>query len=345
MNSSVNRRSFLKQTSSGIVAGAALPYIAHAEPLVKDGVPTRTLGKTGAKVSMIGIGCGTKFSTSAWKRGEDYGIRLIRTAIDHGINYLDTAAIYTYLSPEGKCGPRGFSERLLGRALKGRRDKVFLASKTLYRNRDDALKDVELSLKNLQTDYLDLIQIHSLSRAGDIDRIEADDGCLKALRELQQQKVVRHIGITCHQDGILLKKALDRLDLDTVLMALNAALSKNPLAWGENHMAPITTFESHALPTALKRNMGVIAMKALGFNLLVGKGPGLGRPADLIKYNLSLPVSTAIIGTDSLEILNENVELAKKFAKLKEPELKRLRQQMAPSIAMLDKFFTKHLDC
>jgi len=345
MKSNIDRRSFLKQTSAGLVSATALPYLAHAAPIVEGGVPTRVLGKTGAKVSMIGIGCGTKFSTAAWKHGEDYGIRLIHRAIEQGVNYLDTAAIYTYLTPEEKRGPRGFSERLLGRALKDRRDKVFLATKTIYRTRDEALEQVELSLENLQTDYLDLIQIHSLSRETDIDRIEAGDGCLQALRELQEQKVVRFIGITCHQDGVLLKNALDRLNLDTVLMALNAAQSKNPLARGDNHMAPITTFESHALPTALQHKMGVIAMKALGFNLLVGDGPGLGKPADLINYNLSLPVSTAIIGTDTLEILDENVALAKNFAKLGEAEMQRLRLQMNPSVAMLEKFFAGHVDC
>lgn len=345
MNRNIDRRSFLKQTSVGIVSAAATAQLAHAEPVVEAGVPTRTLGKTGVKVSMIGVGCGTKFSTAAWTKGEDYGIRLIHKAIDYGINYLDTAAIYTYLTPEGKRGPRGFSERLLGRALKDRRNRVFLATKTINRTRDEALRDVELSLKNLQTDRLDLIQIHSLGRAGDIERIEANDGCLQALRELQEQKVVRFVGITCHQDGVLLKQALDRLDLDTVLMALNAAQSKNPVARGDNNMVPITTFESHALPTALARKMGIIAMKALGFKLLVGEGPGLGRPADLIRYNLSLPVSTTIIGTDSVEILKENVALAKNFAKLSDEEMKRLRQQMNASVATLEKFFTKHRDC
>ena len=344
MNSDIDRRSFLKHTAAGLVAGSALSSFAYSAPLVADGVSTRTLGKTGTKVSMIGIGCGTKFSTAAWKRGEEYGVKLIQTALERGINYLDTAAIYTYLTPDGKRGPRGFSERILGQALKGRRQEAFLATKTLSRGRDAALKDVEQSLKNLQTDYLNLIQMHSLSRASDIERIEADDGCLKALRELKEQKVVRHIGITCHQDGILLKTALERLNLDTVLMALNAAHSKNPVARGAAKMAPIITFESDALPTAVRLKMGIIAMKALGFNLLVGDGPGLGKPAELIRYNLSLPVSTAIIGTDSLEILDENVELAKNFVKLSKNEMERLRQKMKPSTAMLTDFFENHTD-
>lgn len=344
MSHEIGRRRFLKTTSTAVVAGGALPRILSASPLVPDGVPTRALGKTGVKVSMIGIGCGTKFSTAVWQRGEDYGIRLLQAALDHGVNYLDTAAIYTYLKPDGSRGPRGFSERVLGKVLKERRDDVFLATKTLSRDRDGALRDVETSLKNLQTDRLDLIQMHSLSRPTDVDQMNASDGCLKALRELKEQKVVRFIGISCHQNGKLLKDALEQLDLDTVLMALNAALSKNPFARGDANMAAIPTFESDALPTAVRLNMGIIAMKALGFGLLVGKEPGLGEPTELIRYNLSLPVSTAIIGTDSLEILDHNVKLAKSFTKLPEKEMDGLRDKMAPSLAMLSEFFTTHGD-
>ena len=156
--------------------------------------------------------------------------------------------------------------------------------------------------------------------------------------------MVRYVGITCHQDGILLKTALERLNLDTVLMALNAAQSKNPLARGEAKMAPIPTFESDALPTAVRLKMGIIAMKTLGFGLLVGQKPGQGNPAELIRYNLSLPVSTVIIGTDSLEILEQNVNLAKVFNRLSKQEMNHLREKMHPSSAALSEFFTQHAD-
>lgn len=344
MKSKIGRRDFLNMTSAGFVAAAAYPNLGYGSPLAPAGVPTRVLGKTGVKVSMLAIGMGSRFCTSISQRGEDYGVKLLSAALDHGVNYFDSAASYTHNMYESTRGPAGYSERILGQVVKGRRKDMFLATKTGARDRDAALKSVELSLKNLNTDHLDLIQMHSLSRPEDIERIEADNGCLKALRELKEQKIVRFIGVTCHQDGKLLRTALERMNLDTVLMALNAAQSRNPLAAGTTKMAPIPTFESEALPTAVKLNMGIIAMKALAQTLIVGEGPGLGKPAELLSYNLSLPVSTAVVGTETLENLEDNVRVCKIFVKLSDTEMNRLRAKLAPSQAMLNEFFARHAD-
>ncbi|MGN6719279.1 MAG: aldo/keto reductase, partial [Candidatus Binatia bacterium] len=142
---------------------------------------------------------------------------------------------------------------------------------------DGALRSVEASLKFLQTDYLDLIQIHSLSNLDDLERIGTPNGVLAAVRELKDQKIVRFIGITGHNDGVAMTEALRRYDFDTVLMALNAAQSANPIA--QRRMEPIPAFEESALPVALEKKMGILSMKVMGQGMLVGSSIGQAAAA------------------------------------------------------------------
>ena len=264
MESRWSRRQFLKTTAAAVVLGAAENTLGAASSL-----PKRRLGKTGAMVSCIGFGSGTRFCSI---ENEDAAQALLERAFTFGINYFDTAGSYT------RRGIERLSEKRLGDFIKPRRKDIFLATKIDPRDRDGALRSVETSLKFLQTDYVDLIQIHSLSNLDDLERIASASGVLAAVRELREQKVARFIGITGHNDGAAMAEALRRYDFDTVLMALNAAQSANPIA--QRKMEPIPAFESAALPVALQKNMGILSMKVMGQGMLVGSGTGRASAAD-----------------------------------------------------------------
>ena len=252
MKSRWSRREFLKTTTAAMVLGAAENALGATSPQVGL-LPKRRLGKTGEMISCIGFGSGTRFCSI---QDEDAAQALLERAFTLGINYFDTAGSYTRRPLER------LSEKRLGEFSKGRRKEIFLATKIDPRDRDGALRSVETSLKFLQTDYLDLIQIHSLSDLNDLDRIGSPNGVLAAIQQLKQQRVVRFIGITGHNDGLAMTEALRRHDFDTVLMALNAAQSANPIA--QRKMEPIPAFEQSALPVALQKNIGILSMKVMG---------------------------------------------------------------------------------
>src|SRR4029453_4665266 len=213
MKSRWSRREFLKTTTAAMVLGAAEKALGATAPQVAL-LPKRRLGKTGEMVSCIGFGSGTRFCSI---QDEDAAQALLERAFNLGINYFDTAGSYTRRPLER------LSEKRLGEFSKKRRKDIFLATKICPRDPDGALRSVETSLKFLQTDYLDLIQIHSLSDLNDLDRIGSANGVLAAIQQLRDQKVSRFIGITGHNGGGAMTEALRRHDFDTILIALNAA--------------------------------------------------------------------------------------------------------------------------
>src|SRR5258705_1012126 len=293
MKSKWTRREFLKTTTAAVVLGAA----GKTSGATATSLPKRRLGKTAEMVSCIGFGSGTRFCSI---ENEDAAQALLERPFASGINYFDTAGSYT------RRGVERLSEKRLGEFIKNRRKEIFLATKIDPRDRDGALRSVETSLKFLQTDYVDLIQIHSLNNLDDLDRIGASNGVLSAVQQLKEQKVARFIGITGHNDGAAMAEALRRHDFDTVLMSLNAAQSANPIA--QRKMEPIPAFEQSALPVALQKNMGILSMKVIGQGMLVGTGAGRASPAELLQFNLSQPVATVIIGCEQLPPLEQNVQ-------------------------------------
>ena len=226
--------------------------------------------------------------------------------------------------------------------FKTRRKELFLATKFDPRDRDSALRSVEQSLKFLQTDYLDLTQIHSLSDADDLSRMGGPKGAVAALRELKEQKVTRFIGITGHNDGMAMAEALRRHDFDTVLMALNAAQSANPIA--ARKMEPIPAFEQSALPLALQQNLGILSMKVMGQGMLVGSGAGRAAPAELLQFNLSQPVASVIIGCEQMAPLEQNVQAALNFTPISESGKQKLQEKVAPSRSAWQRFLDSHDD-
>ena len=329
MKSRWSRREFLKTSAATVMLGAAEKALAA----IPTALPRRRLGKTGEMVSRIGFGSGTRFCSI---QDEDAAQALLERAFTLGINYFDTAGSYTRRPLER------LSEKRLGEFSKKRRKDLLLATKIDPRDRDGALRSVEQSLKFLQTDYLDLIQIHSLSDLNDLDRIGSSTGVLAAVQQLKNQKVTRFIGITGHNDGAAMTEALRRYDFDTVLMALNAAQSTNPIA--VRKMEPIPAFEQSALPVALQKNMGVLSMKVMGQGTLIGNGAGRASSAELLQFNLSQPVACVVIGCEQMVVLEQNVQAALNFTPMSESGKKRLQEKVAPSRSAWEQFLQSHDD-
>jgi predicted aldo/keto reductase-like oxidoreductase len=323
----ISRRGFLE----GIVAtGAALPCALAAESSTTT-LPARILGKTGARVSIVALGAGSRF---LMYKDEDQALAAAKQALDAGITYIDSSDDY---------GKDHLSERRIGKVLKGRRQGIFLATKLSNRNGAESRRVVEESLRALQVDQVDLIHIHSLTSEDDLASIEAKGGVLEQLMKMRDEKLMRFIGITSHTDAAVLRTALERHDFDCTQMALNGA--RTGMKSGSGGMVPNrqmnTSFEGTALPVATKKNMGVIAMKVFAQDALLPHA----RPENLLRYSLSLPVATAVLGMPKLEHIAKNVELAKNFQPLSPGEMKQLSDGLAvTNKAELDRFFSTHVD-
>jgi uncharacterized protein len=315
----ISRREFLENIGIGAAAGTSLLLLKDAADALpeKNVLPTRALGRTGAKVSILAFGCGSRF---LMYKDEDGATAILNRAIDLGITYLDTAYAYG----------DGESETRVGKVMATRRKDVWLATKIPDRTRDEFLRRLEASLKRLQTDHVDLVHIHSLGQAEDLEKIEAKDGALKGLMEAREQKMARFAGMTSHTNGEIMAKAIERHDLDCVQMALNASRNGR--------------FEELALPAANKKNLGIIAMKVTGQEFLVGEGAGKADMNSLLRYSMSLPVTTAVVGMPKPEMLAHNIEIAKSFSPLTDQEKDRLRQQLGNAREGLEKRLVGHLD-
>jgi len=315
----ISRREFLENVGIGAAAGTSLLLLKDVAGALPENnvLPTRTLGRTGAKVSILAFGCGSRF---LMYKDEDNASAILNRAIDLGITYLDTAYAYG----------DGQSETRVGKVMATRRKDVWLATKIPDRTRDEFLRRLEGSLKRLQTDHVDLVHIHSLGQADDLEKIEAKDGALKGLMEAREQKMARFAGMTSHTNGEVMAKAIERHDLDCVQMALNASRNGR--------------FEELALPAANKKNLGIIAMKVTGQEFLVGDGAGKADMNSLLRYSMSLPVTTAVVGMPKPEMLAHNIETAKTFSPLTDQEKDRLRQQLGNAREGLEKRLVGHLD-
>jgi predicted aldo/keto reductase-like oxidoreductase len=315
----ISRREFFENVGLGAAATTSLLLLKDVAGADQSGnvLPSRALGRTGAKVSILAFGCGSRF---LMYKDEDSATAILNRAIDLGITYLDTAYAYG----------DGQSETRVGKVMATRRKDVWLATKIPDRTRDEFLRRLEASLKRLQTDHVDLVHIHSLGQAEDLEKIEAKDGALKGLMEAREQKMARFAGMTSHTNGEIMAKAIERHDLDCVQMALNASRNGR--------------FEELALPAANKKNLGIIAMKVTGQEFLVGEGAGKADMNSLLRYSMSLPVTTAVVGMPKPEMLAHNIEIAKSYSPLTDQEKDRLRQQLGNAREGLEKRLVGHLD-
>jgi len=308
----MDRREFLRICGCAGVAIGGLSIenrgdAAAAGSYDSKGLPTRVLGSTGVAVPLIVIGCGSRFCAV---RDPDESARLLEAALGHGLYYWDTAHDYAVDDV--------ISEERLGVVLKERRSEVFLASKLSDRSYDGAMRQLEESLGRLQTDRLDLCQVHSVESMEDVEKIFASDGVIRALQRLKEQGVTRFLGFSGHASADAMAAMVERHDFDTMLIALNH------YQWREGDM------EKHAIPAAAKKGMGVLAMKVVRPRETV---EGV-RPDELIRYALGLDhVHAAVIGTDSLEVLRANVELVRGFTRMAPDEVARIEHRLRPFFA------------
>jgi uncharacterized protein len=345
-----NRREFLK--IGGLAAAATafgqttLPTVAGpasetpANPETARAMPTRNLGRTGYRVGIFSLGGQGALERS---HNEAVAVPIINRALDLGVNYIDTSSIYG--------GPERWSEQYVGQVMKTRRSEAFLASKTKERTRDGSLKMLEKSLELLHTDHLDLWQLHDIGTKTDVDAIFAKGGAMEALIQARDQKLVRFLGVTGHHRPDSLMDAINRHPLDCILMALNGA--------DKHHFS----FMDQLLPLAVEKQMGIIGMKIpargrilsswtppspeqqkhLWEGVVEAKGPGTLQMREAMYYTLSLPVSTVIIGCDSIAQLEENVQLARDFTPLSESQMAAIAQKAEPvsKQALFFRFFQR----
>ncbi len=259
-------------------------------------LPQRPLGKTGVHVPIIGYGTAPLGKIEPDEPSKTKAVKLLNLAIDLGITYLDTSPDYG-------------SQPKLGEVMKTRRDEVFLATKINKRKRNEVLEEIRQNLKELQTDHVDLVQIHAVNVMADLEAALAPDGAIPALEEARRQGLTRFVGITGHARPSVLAHALDRYDFDTVLVALGAV---DRLVTGP---------EEALMPIARRKDAGVIAMKVFGHGELKNRELAL-------RYSLGVPgVSTAILGMKEESEIEENVRLAREFKPLEEDELQSLLQE------------------
>lgn len=258
-------------------------------------MPMRMLGQTGEQISCIGLG-GSHIGTS--KLSSKEAIRLMQAALDRGLNFFDNSWDYN----------GGESETRMGKALKdGYRDRAFLMTKFDGRNKKEAAKQIGESLNRLDTDHVDLLQLHEVIRYDDVDRFFARDGAVEALREAQQAGKTRYIGFTGHKDPHIHRYMLETADrngfrFDTVQMPLNVM------------DAHYRSFEKMVLPEAVKRGMGVLGMKSMGDGVILKSGAA--SPTECLQYALNLPTSVVITGIDSEAILDQAFRVASAFQPL-----------------------------
>jgi predicted aldo/keto reductase-like oxidoreductase len=326
---SISRRRFMESAALGTLAASKVAGAAtESEPVTH--LPTRILGRTGARVSILAFGGGSRFLSYGT---DEAAVEAVNRALDLGITYLDTAFGYA----------NGTSETRIGMVMATRRKSVFLTTKIADRNGDEAARRIEGSLKRLQTDHLDNIHIHSLTDEADLKAIEAPDGILKRLYKLRDEKVTRFIGVTSHTDPTVLRTALDRNDFDITQMALNGAQVGMMGGTGGMVINPAMkmSFESVALPVALKKKMGVIGMKIFAADGLVGQATA----EKLLAYTLTLPVSMVVVGMPKLSHIEENCRLVKAFKPLSRSEMEAMGSTLSSKNKLaLDRYLHQHVD-
>jgi aryl-alcohol dehydrogenase-like predicted oxidoreductase len=307
-----NRRSFLKGAAlagagslvPGSVKAMAQSSNASSEKKSSGPIPTRQLGKTGIAVSALGMG---GYHLGSAKTQKD-AMELVARAVDAGITFFDNAWDYH----------DGQSEDYLGQALKGKRDKVVLMTKvcTHGRSKEVAMRMLEQSLRRLQTDHLDVWQIHEVIYENDPDLIFAPGGAAEALTLAKQQGKVRAVGFTGHKHPrIHLKMLSHDFPFDTVQMPLNCL------------DASFRSFEQQVLPELQKRGIAPLGMKSMG-----GSGEivsnGAATPEEALRYAMSLPVATTISGMESMDVLEQNLAIARGFQPMSAHEMQALRDKV-----------------
>ncbi|UFS70910.1 aldo/keto reductase [Geomonas sp. RF6] len=265
-------------------------------------IPKRKLGKTGEEVTILGLGGEGILRTFGLERD---AYALINRALDLGITYCESARAY-----QG-------SESYYGKALKERRKEIFLTSKSHARDKDGALEHLHETLHNMGTDHIDLWQVHDVRTRRELEEIFGPGGAIEAFVEAKEQGKVRFIGVTGHHDPAILRSALELFPFDTVLMPVNPAEASHK------------SFVEGVLPHAMEREMGIVGMKVY-LRGLASRVPGYQSMEPYLRYALSHPVSTVVIGCDDLRQVEQNVLFATRFEQMTDEEMGEIVEYLHP---------------
>lgn len=303
MKKKISRRDFIGKSALGIgfvsINAKNGPNVRTLKEISGE-MSIRKLGRTGRMVSCIGFGGGSRYAS--WVPNEGDAEKLIDYAIKLGITYFDAARSYG----------GGVTEKRYGRYLTPKyRNQIFLTSKTEMRTYDGVMKEIDISLKTLKTDYLDLYCMHGIDRIEDVKTLLSSSGGYKAFVKLKDEGVAQNIGFSFHKWNEASKESFEKFDVDAVLCPLNASRNSGN--------------EVNFLPLALERDVGVIAIKTTGQNALIGLG-GV-RGGDLVRYALSLPISLASVGIDGYATLESCAEIGREPVISKE-EAEKIHKQL-----------------
>ena len=265
-------------------------------------IPKRTLGKTGAEVTILGLGGEGVLRTYGHDKA---AYELINRAIDLGINYCESARAYSG------------SEAYYGNALGERRGEIFLTSKSHARDKRGALDHLRQTLTNMKTDRLDLWQVHDVRSDEDISEIFGPNGAIEAFVEAKEKGLTRFIGVTGHHDPMILRRCIEMFDFDTVLLPVNPAEPS------------YRSFLEGVVPVANEKAMGIIGMKVY-FRGFASKLPGYVSMEPFLHFALSQPITNVVVGCDSVEQLEENVSFARSFNPISKEEMESLIDEVAP---------------
>jgi predicted aldo/keto reductase-like oxidoreductase len=299
------------ETAAAAADTGPLTEPAKPSDIVRDEMLYRILGRTGERVSLLGLG-GYHIGRQA---DEQESIRIIRSAVDQGVNFMDNCWDYH----------NGGSEVRMGKALRdGYRQKVFLMTKIDGRTKESAARQIDECLKRLQTDYLDLLQFHEIIRLEDPDRIFAPGGALESALAAKKAGKVRYIGFTGHKDPLVHLRMLEvaaahNFRFDAVQMPLNVM------------DAHFRSFSQQVLPVLLREQIGVLGMKPMGGGIILKSK--VARPAECLHYAMSLGTSTVIAGIDSMEILRQDLDAVRTFKPLDPDQMAALLRRSAAAAA------------
>jgi len=303
----MDRRDFLKKTAAAGLVSSLETRLSHA---ADPSVPKRTLGRTGERVSMVGIG-----GFHLGRPPEEEAIRIVRTALDNGVNFLDNCWDYN----------GGVSEERMGKALRdGYRQKAFLMTKIDGHTKAAATAQLNESLRRLGTDHIDLLQFHEVIRDTDPERIFSSGGGMEAVLEAKKQGKVRYIGFTGHKSPDIHYKMLEtafahHFTFDAVQMPLNVM------------DAHYDSFEKKVLPVLVKHHIGVLGMKPMGDAIILQSKTA--TPVECLHYAMNLPTSVVITGCDSIEMLGQALEAARSFKPMSKEEVASLLGKTASASA------------
>lgn len=312
-NSNFSRRKFIKGTGLLVVGTGLLPSCnifrmsGSSSTYDAKGLPTAMLGKTGVRIPRIAIGLGSRFCTI---ESAEEAFDLLNYALDNGLYYWDTAWAY-----ENK--KLGFtSEERLGEVLKNRRKEIFISTKVTSRDPDEAMRQIEASLKRLQTDHVDMLKIHDIQSA-DMGNLSKKGSLIDVISKLKEQGVTRFIGYSGHTEAEAMKFMAEKGIFDSMLMAMNHY----------NKATNPQERQEQAIPAAKANGMGVMLMKVIRPRETIKELD----PKDLVRYALSLKGPDGIVlGMDSLEVVKSNLEILRNFKQMEESKMKEIAMQLTP---------------